>query len=144
LWLQLQEVLFAPVGDAAEELDTARGWDPAPAYAYLERVLDRVAAHAQGLSDLVVGLDVITPPDLAGHNSNALRGDPYAGSAELDQHFFGRPLAAAPGQATPVPWLWRIGASTHPCSDLGSASSHLVAGRYRAGGVRRLLGRVRS
>jgi phytoene dehydrogenase-like protein len=147
LWLQLQEVPYAPVGDAAGELDTARGWDAALANGYAGRVLDRVAAYAPGLRDLVVGLDVITPDDVAAYNPNALAGDPYGGSAELDQNFLWRPLAAAPGHATPVPRLWHIGASTHPGPGLGGASGHLVAGRLLAPTPRErargLLGRVR-
>ena len=132
LWLQLQEVPFAPVGDAAGELDVAGGWAAPLARGYADRVLDRVAAHAPGLRDLVVGLDVITPADLAAYNPNALAGDPYGGSAELDQNFLWRPLASAPGHATPVPRLWHIGASTHPGPGLGGASGHLVARRLSA------------
>jgi phytoene dehydrogenase-like protein len=124
LWLQLQEVPFAPVGDAAGELDVAAGWDAALARGYADRVLDRVAAHAPGLRDLVVGTDVITPADLAAYNPNALQGDPYGGSAELDQNFLWRGR-----HATPVPRLWHIGASTHPGPGLGGASGHLVARR---------------
>jgi phytoene dehydrogenase-like protein len=148
LWLQLQEVPFAPVGDAAGELDTAGGWDAGLATGYADRVLDRVAAHAPGLRELVVGLDVITPADLAAHNPNALAGDPYGGSAELDQNLLWRPLAAAPGHATPVPRLWHIGASTHPGPGLGGASGHIVARRLLTPGAgerlrRSIAGRAR-
>jgi phytoene dehydrogenase-like protein len=129
LWLQLQEVPFAPVRDAAEELAPAGNWTADLANGYAERVLDRVAAHAPGLRELVVGLDVITPADLVAYNPNAVAGDPYGGSAELDQNFLWRPLATSPGHATPVPRLWHIGASTHPGPGLGGASGHLVAGR---------------
>jgi phytoene dehydrogenase-like protein len=128
LWLQLQEVPFAPVGDAAGVLDVADGWTAELARGYADRVLDRVAVHAPGLRELVLGVDVITPVDLAAYNANALSGDPYAGSAELDQNFFWRPLPSSPGHATPVPRLWQIGASTHPGPGLGGVSGHLVAG----------------
>jgi phytoene dehydrogenase-like protein len=124
LWLQLQEVPFAPVGDAAGELDVTGGWDATLAHAYAARVLDRVEAHAPGLRELVVGLDVITPADLAAYNPNALAGDPYGGSAELDQNLLWRP-----GHTTPVPRLWHIGASTHPGPGLSGASGHIVARR---------------
>lgn len=124
LWLQLQEVPFAPVGDAAGELDVAAGWDASLGRGYADRVLDRVAAHAPGLRDLVLGMDVITPADLAAYNPNALEGDPYGGSVELDQNFLWRG-----SHATPVPRLWHIGASTHPGPGLGGASGHLVAHR---------------
>ena len=145
LWLQLQELPFAPVGDAAGELDTGGGWDEKLAAGLADRVLDRLAAHAPGLRSLVLGVDVITPPDLLARNPNAIAGDPYAGSAELDQNFLWRPLAAAPKHATPVPRLWHIGASTHPGPGLGGASGHLVAGRLLtpgpAGRLRARLGR---
>ncbi|WP_255620819.1 NAD(P)/FAD-dependent oxidoreductase [Pseudonocardia sp. DSM 110487] len=124
LWLQLQEVPFTPVGDAAGDLDVSAGWDAALARGYADRVLDRVAAHAPGLRELVVATDVITPADLAAYNPNAIAGDPYAGSAELDQNFLWRA-----GHSTPVPRLWHIGASTHPGPGLGGASGHLVARR---------------
>jgi len=128
LWLQLQELPFAPVGDAAGELGTSNGWDEKLAAGLADRVLDRLAVHAPGLRDLVLGVDVITPTDLLARNTNAIAGDPYGGSAELDQNFLWRPLAAAPKHATPVKGLWHIGASTHPGPGLGGASGQLVAG----------------
>jgi phytoene dehydrogenase-like protein len=137
LWLQLQEVPFAPVGDAAGELDGSAGWDAALARGYADRVLDRVAAHAPGLRDLVLGIDVITPRDLEAYNPNAIAGDPYAGSAELDQNLIWRS-----SHATPVERLWHIGAATHPGPGLGGASGHLVAGRLLAPSLPRRLGRV--
>src|SRR5690606_3233320 len=136
LWLQLQEVPFAPVGDAAGELDGSAGWDAALARGYADRVLDRVAAHAPGLRDLVLGIDVITPRDLEAYNPNAIAGDPYAGSAELDQNLIWRS-----SHATPVERLWHIGAATHPGPGLGGASGHLVAGRLLAPSLPRRLGR---
>ncbi|MEQ0558313.1 NAD(P)/FAD-dependent oxidoreductase [Amycolatopsis sp. NEAU-NG30] len=129
LWLQLQEVPFTPAGDAAGELDTTGGWTPELARAFAQRVLDRVAAHSPGLMDLVRAIDVVTPVDLAAHNVNAVHGDPYGGSAELDQNFLWRPTPAGARHATPVPGLWHIGASTHPGPGLGGGSGHLVAQR---------------
>jgi phytoene dehydrogenase-like protein len=127
LWLQLQEVPFAPSGDAAGELDTSAGWTSELAHGYAGRVLDRIAVHAPGLHEKVRAVDVVTPPDLAAHNPNAVAGDPYGGSAELDQNFLWRPSPAAARHATAVPGLWHIGASTHPGPGLGGASGHIVA-----------------
>ena len=101
-------------------------------------MLDRVAARAPGLRERVVGvkgersdgrtgIDVISPADLEGRNPNAIGGDPYAGSAELDQNFAWRPLPSAERHRTCVPGLWHLGASTHPGPGLGGASGHLVA-----------------
>jgi phytoene dehydrogenase-like protein len=127
LWLQLQEVPYAPRGDAAGELDTAHGWTKALAEGYANRVLDRVARHASDLRDKIRGIDILTPTDLLDRNPNAVNGDPYGGSAELDQSLLWRPLASLGRHATPVDRLWHIGASTHPGPGLNGGSGHLVA-----------------
>jgi phytoene dehydrogenase-like protein len=127
LWLQLQEVPYAPRSDAAGELDTAHGWTKALADGYTNRVLDRVARHASDLRDKIRGIDILTPTDLLARNPNAVNGDPYGGSAELDQALLWRPLASSGRHATPVDRLWHIGASTHPGAGLGGGSGHLVA-----------------
>ncbi|MFD1212770.1 phytoene desaturase family protein [Arthrobacter sp. GCM10027362] len=126
LWLQLQEVPCAPAGDAAGELSTAGGWDDALKKAYADRILRRIGRFASGLDAAVEAVDIIAPTDLAAANPNAVLGDPYAGSAELDQNLLWRPLAGA-GHRTGVRNLWHIGASTHPGPGLGAGSGHLVA-----------------
>ncbi|GLY70427.1 phytoene desaturase family protein [Amycolatopsis taiwanensis] len=127
LWLQLQEVPFEPAGDAAGELDTGEGWTPELAEAFARRVLDRIARHAPDLHPKTRAVDVVTPRDLATYNPNAVHGDPYGGSAELDQSYLWRPLPGSGRHATPVRGLWHIGASTHPGPGLGGGSGHLVA-----------------
>ena len=127
MWLQLQEVPHAPLGDAAGELDTTQGWTEALAKGYVNRVLDRVARHAPDLRDKVLAIDVLTPSDLHRRNPNAVNGDPYGGSAELDQSLLWRPLASSGHHATTIGRLWHIGASTHPGAGLGGGSGHLVA-----------------
>src|SRR5262245_41301177 len=64
LWLQLQEVPYAPRGDATGELDTTRGWTEVLAKGYANRVLDRVGRHAPDLRNKILGIDVLTPDDL--------------------------------------------------------------------------------
>lgn len=127
LWLQLQQAPFSPTGDAAGELDTSRGWTASLAEGFADRVLGQLAEHAPGLRDLVRGVDVITPADLARYNVNAIHGDPYAGSAELDQNFRWRPMAGLLPYRTPVDGLFQIGASTHPGPGLGGGSGFTVA-----------------
>ncbi|WP_174248390.1 phytoene desaturase family protein [Streptomyces hoynatensis] len=127
LWLQLQEVPFLPLGDAAGELETAGGWEGELARGYADRVLDRIAAHAPDLQDKVLAVDIVTPAQLLAHNPNAQRGDPYGGSAELDQSYLWRPLPRSGRHATRVPGLWHLGASTHPGPGLGGGSGHIVA-----------------
>jgi len=127
LWIQLQEVPYAPVGDAAGELDTSGGWTEELAKGYAARVLDRIARHAPDLHTKVLATDVVTPADLEAHNPNAEHGDPYGGAAELDQNFWWRPLPSAGSHRTSVAGLWHIGAATHPGAGLGGASGHLAA-----------------
>jgi phytoene dehydrogenase-like protein len=127
LWLQLQELPYVPAGDAAGELNVADGWTKELTEGYVGRVLARVARHAPDLSGKMLGWDAVTPADLAAHNPNAVNGDPYGGSAELDQNLLWRPLPSASRHATPVRGLWHIGASTHPGPGLGGGSGHIVA-----------------
>ncbi|MFF4756194.1 phytoene desaturase family protein [Streptomyces sp. NPDC002514] len=146
LWLQLQEVPFAPVGDAAGELDTAEGWtSTALAQGYADRIMARIALHAPDVHDKVLAVDVITPVQLAEYNPNAVNGDPYGGAAELDQDFWWRPTPTPGRHATPIDSLWHIGASTHPGAGLGGSSGHITATtlttRPRLACVRQLLDR---
>ncbi|AMB38967.1 MULTISPECIES: NAD(P)/FAD-dependent oxidoreductase [Paenarthrobacter] len=129
LWLQLQEVPFEPVGDAAGELSVAEGWSEKLKQAYLHRVLERLEQFAPGTQATVLASDIIAPTDLAAINPNAVGGDPYGGSAELFQNLLWRPFPQAAGHHTTVKGLWHIGASTHPGPGLSGGSGHLVAQR---------------
>lgn len=127
LWLQLQEVPFAPVGDAAHSLDTSAGWTPELKQGFLDRVLDRIEVFAPGTRASVLGTDVLAPTDLSVENVNAVNGDPYGGSAELFQNLLWRPFPEAARHRNSVKGLWHIGASTHPGPGLSGGSGHLVA-----------------
>jgi len=127
LSLQLHEVPSTPRGDSAGELDTSAGWDEALQAGYADRVLRRIEAFAPGLRGLVRRIRCISPTGLASVNRNAISGDGYAGSAELDQTLFWRPIAGAAHHRTAVQGLWQIGASTHPGPGLSGTSGHLAA-----------------
>jgi phytoene dehydrogenase-like protein len=127
LWIQLQELPYTPRCDSAGELDTTQGWTSALAEGYANRVLDRISGHAPDLRSKIRMIDVLTPRDLEARNPNAVNGDPYGGSLELDQSLLWRPLASLGRHATPVDRLWHIGASTHPGPGLNGSSGHLVA-----------------
>ncbi|MBT2585239.1 NAD(P)/FAD-dependent oxidoreductase [Arthrobacter sp. ISL-95] len=132
LWLQLQEVPFSPVGDAAGHLNVAAGWTDELKQGYLERVLARLEQFAPGTRATVLASDILAPTDLAAANPNAVNGDPYGGSAELFQNLLWRPFPAAAGHQTAVEGLWHIGASTHPGPGLSGGSGHLVAQKLTA------------
>lgn len=127
LWLQMQEVPFAPVGDAAGALETMRGWDERLTSGYVDRILDQLEAQAPGTRASVRTWVARTPSDLARYNRNAVRGDPYGGSAELDQNLLWRPGPTTARHRTAIDRLWHIGASTHPGPGLGGGSGHIVA-----------------
>lgn len=127
LWLQLQELPFEPVGDAAGQLEASGGWNAELTEAYLQRVLGQIEQYAPGLKELVLGSKVFTPADLSHENRNAVAGDPYGGSAELYQNLLWRPLPRLGKGRSPVKNLWHIGAATHPGPGLGGGSGHLVA-----------------
>lgn len=134
LWLQLQELPFTPLGDAAGELDVSGGWTPELENAYLDRVIARIERFAPGIAERIIAREIHSPVALAAANPNAVAGDPYGGSAELDQNLLWRPFPAGAAHDGVLPGLWHIGASTHPGPGLSGGSGHLVA--------RRLLGRA--
>ena len=127
LWIQLQEVPYQPVGDAAGELDVSEGWTESLKRQYVDRVLRILERHAPGLQSQIVGIDILSPADLEHANPNARFGDPYGGSGELDQNLVFRPFPSAAQHATAVRKLWHIGSSTHPGPGLGGGSGYLVS-----------------
>jgi phytoene dehydrogenase-like protein len=131
LWLQLQEVPFAPVADAAGALAVDSGWTQDLKEKYMERILARLEQFAPGTKASVLAWDILAPTDLAAENPNAVNGDPYGGSAELFQNLLWRPFPQAANHKTPVKGLWHIGASTHPGPGLSGGSGHLVAQKLK-------------
>jgi len=81
---------------------------------FLERVLDRLEAHAPGIRNRIVGQAVHTPPDLEAANPNLVGGDLGGGSNALDQQLIFRPVAGWWRYVTPVRGLYLCSASTHP------------------------------
>jgi len=143
LWIQLQEVPWAPRGDAAGEIDVSRGWDEKVAAAYADRVIGRIERFAPAVRDAICATRVLTPPDLYAANRNAVAGDPYGGTGELDQSLFWRP-GSGTGHRTGVGGLWHIGAFTHPGPGLGGGSGHIVARRLLSGSGIRAAARRRT
>jgi phytoene dehydrogenase-like protein len=81
---------------------------------FLDRVLDRLDAHAPGLRGRIVGTSVHTPAQLEAANPNLVGGDLGAGSMALDQQLVFRPVPGWFRHATPVRGLYLCSASTHP------------------------------
>jgi phytoene dehydrogenase-like protein len=131
LWIQLQEVPRAPIGDAAGELDCRSdgGWSEALREGYADRIVTRLCEQIPNLRDAIIARKVLAPPDLERLNINLVGGDPYSGSCEIDQFALWRPFAGLRDHETPVRNVFHIGASSHPGPGLGGMSGFMVANR---------------
>jgi len=130
IWIQLQEVPYAPRGDAAGEIDVGDGrWTEDLENAYAERIVERLSRHIENVPDAIVGRAVLSPATLERRNPNLERGDIYAGATTLEQSYIWRPLPSHGSHATPVPGLYQCGASTYPGPGLNAGSGRIVAKR---------------
>ena len=128
LWIQLQQVPYAPRGDAAGEIEIGEGgWaDEALVGAFTDRVLGRLAAHVENWPQARLATTALSPVELERRNPNLVRGDIYSGDCELGQSYLWRPLASYGSHATPVESLYHCGASTYPGPGLNAASGRIV------------------
>ncbi|MCB8840272.1 NAD(P)/FAD-dependent oxidoreductase [Aurantimonas sp. VKM B-3413] len=133
LWLQLPEAPRQVRGDAAGTIATpADGrWTDGLREAYADRAEAILAGHIEGFAESVIARKAYSPADLEAMNMNLVGGDPYGGSAALDQFFIWRPFANSRNHATGVKSLYHIGASTHPGPGLGGGSGFALAQKLR-------------
>lgn len=137
LWIQLQQVPYAPRGDAAGEIAVGDGsWGQDLISAFTERVLGALEPHVENWPQARGTTVVLSPTALERRNPNLVRGDIYAGDCELGQSYLWRPLRAYGSHSTPVERLYQCGASTYPGPGLNAASGRIVALRIIAGGGR--------
>lgn len=127
IWIQLQELPAYPSGDSLGKIVCYGEWTEAVAEAYADRVIERLALQLPGLREDILERHVLSPAELARINPNLVGGDPYCGTASLDQFLFWRPLPNLRGHDTPVPNVYHIGAATHPGPGLSGTSGYLVA-----------------
>ena len=147
MWIQLQQVPYAPSGDAAGQIDVGdHSWTPELERAYTERVLARLEPHVKNLPDVRGTTVSLSPVELERRNPNLVRGDIYAGDCELGQSYLWRPLPSFGAHATPVKRLYQCGASTFPGPGLNAASGRIVALRIIGGEGRlaRVTGSLRA
>ncbi len=134
LWIQLQQVPYAPTRDADGEIDTASGtWTPGVEAAYTERVLSALEPHVENWPSARGTHAVLSPVELERRNPNLVRGDIYSGDCELGQSYLWRPLPSYGSHRTPIRDLYQCGASTYPGPGLNAASGRIVALRVIAG-----------
>lgn len=111
-----------PIGDGAGAI-SGTGWS-AVRDAFLERIIDRIEAHAPGLRDRIVGTSVRAPDDLERENPNLVGGDVNGGSAAADLQAIFRPVPGWFRYRTPIKGLYLCSASAHP-----GGGVHGMAGR---------------
>jgi phytoene dehydrogenase-like protein len=85
-----------------------------------DQVLARLEEFAPGLSDRVLGREVLTPVDLE-ERFGLDGGHVYGGELSLDQLFTNRPVSDCGGYRTPIPGLYLTGPGTHPGGHLSGA-----------------------
>lgn len=137
IWIQLQEVPFAPRGDAGGEIEVGTGeWTQSLTTAYAERVLAKLAPHVENLEQARGMVRALPPPEIEARNVNLVRGDIYAGDCSLGQSYLWRPLPGYGSHATPVQRLFVCGAASFPGPGLNAASGRIVARRllHQGGG----------
>jgi len=80
---------------------------------FADVVIDRLAAYAPNIRELIVETQIITPTDL--ENTYSLSGGHiHHGEQTLDQFFTFRPLIGWAQYRTPLKRLYLCGAGTHP------------------------------
>jgi phytoene dehydrogenase-like protein len=137
LWIQLQQVPYAPRGDAAGEIETGDGsWTEQLTQQFTERVLGALEPHVENWPEVRGTTITLSPVEIERRNPNLVRGDIYAGDCELGQSYLWRPLPAYGTHSTPVERLYHCGASTYPGPGLNAASGRIVALAVIAGGGR--------
>ena len=81
---------------------------------YASLVFDCIEEYAPGFKDLIVGTDVLTPPDLE-RVFGLTGGNIFHGSMSLDQLYLARPTPLNPSYSTAgVRGLYLCGSGAHP------------------------------
>ena len=93
---------------------------------FAKNVLRVVDEHAPGFSDGIIGMQVLTPPDI-----EAIIGSPHGhifhGELQVDQLFFARPAPHYADYRSPIRGLYQCGSSAHPGGGVGGVVGHNAA-----------------
>jgi phytoene dehydrogenase-like protein len=107
-----------------------RDWSSAKE-ALMTAVMRVLEPYAPGVWRLVVGSQVLAPPDLESIHGFA-GGHPFHGELALDQLFAMRPLLGYGRYDTPLEGLYLCSAGTHPGGFMAGASGRLAAREIQA------------
>ncbi|MBV9783828.1 MAG: NAD(P)/FAD-dependent oxidoreductase [Acidisphaera sp.] len=87
------------------------------------RVIDE---HAPGFSDGIIGMQVLTPPDIEAKIGSP-HGHIFHGELQIDQLFWARPAPHWADYRTPIRNLYLCGSSAHPGGGVGAVVGHNAA-----------------
>eukprot|EP00731_Ephydatia_muelleri_P020512 Em0013g239a len=101
-------------------------WNDENKEKYCQKVFDCIEEYAPGFKQLVVGKEVLTPPDLE-RIFGLTGGSIFHGSMSLDQLYMFRPIPLNPGYATTIKGLYLCGSGTHPGGGVMGSPGRLAA-----------------
>ena len=101
-------------GDAGGTIDTSGRLRGEALERFVERMEDRIEAHAPGFRGRVRARHVQGPDDLEALNPSLVGGDISGGSAQLHQQLVFRPIPGLGRSETPIPGLFLASSSAHP------------------------------
>ena len=102
------------------------GWTDEKREAFGDAVIDTIARYAPNIRSLILGRQVLTPPDIE-RITGLSEGNIFAGELALQQLFFLRPSAHWAKYRTPIRGYWQCGSGTHPGGGIMGASGRLAA-----------------
>ena len=92
----------------------------------VRNVLKVVDEHAPGFSDGIIGMQVLTPPDIEAKIGSP-HGHIFHGELNIDQLFWARPAPHFADYRSPLKNLYQCGASAHPGGGVGAVVGHNAA-----------------
>ena len=102
------------------------GWTETSRKELSKSVLQHLATYTFGLSESLVGIEVLTPEDLEA-SYGLTGGHLFHGEHALDQLLSLRPFAGCYDHATPVDSLFMCGGGTHPGGGISGRPGKLGA-----------------
>jgi phytoene dehydrogenase-like protein len=112
------------------------GWTYEARRAFSDTLLSVLERYAPGLSDQMIGYELLTPADIEAQ-FGVSGGHWHHGEFALDQLLMMRPTYEAAQYRTPVTGLWLCGAGCHPGGDLTGIPGLNAAREILRGGRRR-------
>jgi len=92
----------------------------------VRNVLKQIDGYAPGFSDGIIGMQVLTPPDIEAKIGSP-HGHIFHGELQIDQLFWARPAPHWADYRTPISGLYQCGSSAHPGGGVGGVPGYNAA-----------------